>query len=204
MIYLSGHYSAGIARAHPRLGFMVTPETGYRIPSGVTWAADNGCFATPELFDIGRYVTWLGTRADVRDACLFAVAPDRMANAAATLELYPATGRAIRAAGYRAALVAQDGLERLPVPWDDLDCLFVGGTTAWKLSEPAYQLGTEAKRRGKWVHVGRVNGYRRLQNAASAGFDSADGTKLAFGPTANLPMVLTWLDRVNRQRRLFA
>lgn len=36
----------------------------------------------------------------------------------------------IRATGYPAALVAQDGLEHHPVPWDLTDALFLGGTTA--------------------------------------------------------------------------
>lgn len=203
-MFLSGHYSSKIAHAHRQLGFIVTPATGYRLPDGVIWAADNGCFARPEAFDLGRYLAWLESRADQRHDCLFATAPDRVGDAEATLALYLESGAAIRSVGYKAALVAQDGLESLVVPWDGLDCLFIGGSTKWKLSEPAYQLGIEAKRRGLWVHMGRVNGIARLRAAASAGFDSADGTKLAFGPDANLPLVLGWLDSVNSQRSMFA
>ena len=35
----------------------------------------------------------------------------------------------------------------------------------------------EAKRRRKWVHMGRVNSERRIRYAASIGCDSIDGTK---------------------------
>jgi hypothetical protein len=88
--------------------------------------------------------------------------------------------RRIRAAGYRPALVAQDGLEALPVPWEAFDVLFIGGSTAWKLSEACFSLIAEAKRRGKWVHMGRVNSLRRLRIAKSVGCDSVDGTYLRF------------------------
>jgi len=79
------------------------------------------------------------------------------------------------------------------VPWDDFDALFIGGTTAWKLSEAVYQLCQEAKRRGKWVHMGRVNSLRRMRLAESFGCDSADGTMLRFDPNRN---VQGWADHV--------
>ena len=50
----------------------------------------------------------------------------------------------------------------------------------------------EAKRRGKQVHMGRVNSARRYRYAEAIGCDSADGTYIAFGPDVNLPKVLAW------------
>ena len=79
------------------------------------------------------------------------------------------------------------------MPWDEVDCLFIGGTTAWKLSDHAIQLMADAKRRGKWVHVGRVNSKRRYQWCSSHGADSADGTFVAFGPDVNIPRLIRWL-----------
>jgi hypothetical protein len=38
----------------------------------------------------------------------------------------------------------------------------------------------EARRRGVWTHMGRVNSERRLRYAALIGCQSADGTYLAF------------------------
>jgi hypothetical protein len=108
----------------------------------------------------------------------------------------------LRRRGYRAALVAQDGLEQLPVPWDAFDALFVGGTTAWKLSEAAYGLAAEARRRGKCTHLGRVNAWPRLRMAAVSGYDSADGTTLGFNPGRYIPEIRGWLDTLAAQQRL--
>ena len=58
--------------------------------------------------------------------CLFATAPDVVGDAQATLRRAYMLGW-IRYAGLPAALVAQDGLEHLAIPWDDFDALFLGG-----------------------------------------------------------------------------
>jgi hypothetical protein len=62
----------------------------------------------------------------------------------------------IRAVGYPAALVAQDGLEDLPICWSSFDALFLGGTTRWKLGSAAARFAQQARQRGVWVHMGRV------------------------------------------------
>lgn len=69
----------------------------------------------------------------------------------------------------------------------------IGGTTEWKLSEHARGLAAEGRDRGLWIHVGRVNSGRRFSSWAPAA-DSCDGTFLAFGPAANVPRLLEWLD----------
>jgi len=131
------------------------------------------------------------------------VAPDVVGDAEATLKRSMPWLAYIRELGFPAALVAQDGLEAMEVPWDDFDVLFIGGSTDWKLSDHAHALTLEAKRRGKWVHMGRVNSQVRLRRAALTGCDSADGTFIAFGPDVNLPRVLGWLRDVT-QETLFA
>jgi hypothetical protein len=108
----------------------------------------------------------------------------------------------LRALGFPSAFIAQDGLPPRWVAWDEFDALFVGGTTAYKLSEDAYALVAEAKRRGKWCHMGRVNSWRRLRAAAHGGYDSVDGTYLKFGPDVNLPRLRGWLDAMARQPAL--
>lgn len=85
----------------------------------------------------------------------------------------------IRALGYRAAFVAQDGLEDLDVPWRDFDVLFIGGSTAWKLSDAAASVVAEAKRQGKGTHMGRVNSLKRLR-AATGGLVGDGGTATKF------------------------
>jgi hypothetical protein len=104
----------------------------------------------------------------------------------------------IRNLGYPAALVLQDGQEHLPVPFDDLDAVFIGGSTAWKLGPHAADLAAQARTRGLGVHMGRVNSMRRLRHAAAIGCHSVDGTYLAYGPDRNLPTLLRWLATINR------
>lgn len=75
--------------------------------------------------------------------------------------------------------------------------------TEWKLGEAAARLVAAAKARGLWVHMGRVNSYKRIAYAASIGCDSSDGTYLNFGKKAdrliNTLKVFGWLDRVNHR-----
>ena len=57
-------------------------------------------------------------------------------------------------------------------------------------------ISAEAKLRGKGVHMGRVNSYRRIAIADAIGCDTADGTYIAFGPDVNLPKALAWLTKL--------
>lgn len=182
------------------LGYIDTPAQGNKRPAGVAWCADNGAFS--DKFDEGKWWRFLTANAYAAADCLFAVAPDVVGDAVATLERSLPWLPKIRALGYPAALVAQDGLEDLEIPWDEFDCLFIGGTTEWKLSHHARTIAAEAKRRGLWVHMGRVNSERRWKYAAAIGCDSADGTYLVFGPDTNLPKLLAWT-RHNEQPPLF-
>lgn len=158
--------------------------------AGALWCADNGCYS--DKWDADRWWAFLERNAHRADTCLFAVAPDVVGDAAATAERSAPWLARIRELGYPVAYVAQDGLEALPVPWDDFDCLFLGGSTEWKLGPHARALAGEAKRRGKWLHMGRVNSERRFEYARAIGCDSADGTFLTYGPDVNLPQLLAW------------
>lgn len=160
--------------------------------AGAKWCADNGCFSA--RFDEGKWWAFLTRNVARAGTCLFAVAPDVVGDAQATLERSLPWLPRIRALGYPAAFVAQDGLEHLAVPWDEFDCLFLGGSTAWKLGPDAERLAREAKARGKWVHAGRVNSRKRYQHFKAMGCDSADGTFLTFAPKTNLPRVLRWFE----------
>lgn len=185
------------------LAQIATPASGNVVNPGTAWCADNAVFAGKYPGD-DAYLQWLADRQPHVDRCLFAVAPDVVGDAAATLALSAPMLPRIRALGYPAALVAQNGLENLEVPWDSFDCLFIGGDTTWKLGPEARALVAEAKARGKWVHMGRVNSRERIQYAEAIGCDSVDGTYLAFGPDRNLPTVLSWLREIDTQPSLFA
>ncbi|HEU4544470.1 MAG TPA: hypothetical protein VFR23_25290 [Jiangellaceae bacterium] len=183
---------------------IATPRQGKVIPPGATWCADNGCFGRGYPGD-EQWFAWLASFTPEQIArCAFAVAPDVVADAAATLERSLPWLPRIRALGYPAAFVAQDGQEHLTVPWDAFDVLFVGGSTEWKLGSHARAFVIEAKARGKYVHMGRVNSERRIRYAVAIGCDSVDGTYLTFGPDVLLPDVLAWLRGVTTQPTLEA
>lgn len=193
MLYFANPVSVD-AVAHMRagtLGFIDTPAQRVARPAGVAWCADNGCYGKGWPGP-ARWWQWLVDNAADAATCQFATAPDVVGDARATLAASAPWLPRIRQLGYPAALVAQDGLELAPVPWDAFDVLFVGGSTGWKLGAPARALIAEAKRRGKRVHVGRVNSRRRWDYCAALGVDSCDGTMLVYGPTKYLPEVLGW------------
>jgi hypothetical protein len=184
------------------LGQIVTPAAGNRVLLGVDWCADNAVFADHYPGD-EAYLAWLDSRRWAAHRCAFAVAPDVVGDAAATLRRSAPMLPRLREAGYPAALAAQNGLEHLSVPWNEFDVLFLGGDTDWKLGQQARRLSADAKAHGKWVHMGRVNSRRRLQIAAHVGCDSADGTYLAHAPDRNLPRLLDWLKELSDQTALF-
>jgi hypothetical protein len=195
MIYLSGASTPDLRALlpHRALGLMWTPAayTDTQHVFGATYASDNGCFTLGERFNAGVWLRWLA-RMD-RTGCLFAVAPDVVGDAAATLARSAPYFDQLRELGYPVAYVLQNGQEHLPVPWGDIDAVFIGGDTDWKLSAHAARLAYQGKERGKWVHMGRVNSRKRLLRAAVMGCDSADGTFLKFAPHTNLPRLLGWL-----------
>ena len=136
------------------LGMIATPASGNRVEAGVAWIADNACFTGYPGDE--RYLAWLAARAVHRGRCGFATAPDVVGDAAATwVRSRPVLPR-IRALGYRAALVAQDGLEDHDIEWAAFDAVFLGGSTAWKLGPAAAGLTAHARSLGLPVHMGRV------------------------------------------------
>jgi len=221
MLYLVNPSTPPIleAIADLHLGAIMTPRQGNRLPAAGWYAIDNNCgpgkdgkpgagYPGDEAFL--RFLMDLDAvdgsdRCDPDAArCLFAVAPDVLGDAAATLRRSERMLPLIRhATSFPAALVAQNGLEDLDVPWDSFDALFLGGDTTWKLGPGARALTTEAKARGKHVHMGRVNSLKRLRYAEAIGCDSADGTYLTRGPNKNLPVAVGWDRAVNRQTVMF-
>lgn len=199
VMYLSGQIGIVLANPHPNLGVMANPRSlgsgqiAEIIRLSVPWAADNDAFTN---FDERRWMTWLTSIPPAaRALCLFAAAPDVVGDADATLARSTPYLPLIREMGYPVAYVAQDGFDAAVAPWGAIDWLFIGGTTAWKRSERGgYAAIAAGRQHGVRVHVGRVNGGSFLRHCASAGAESADGTKLCFGPDVNLPLVQRWLN----------
>lgn len=204
MQYLSGVITQTLlANPRPELGLMFQPGMGQTSPAFQFWkfACDNGRFAKPDEWNAGDWLEWLAGLRRYRQNCLFAVAPDVVGDAFATLNLSRPYLETIRHLGYRAAFVAQDGFhDAFPDP-DTFDVLFVGGRDDWKFDEDGgYAAARWARAHGKPTHMGRVNGERRTLSMMVSLFDSVDGTYLKYGPDVNWPKLNRWLDTVRDQR----
>jgi N12 class adenine-specific DNA methylase len=207
------------------LGLVITPQHPDYVLKAKAFpvvAIDNAVFSK-DGFDekkfralLSRVVLAPGLKEKVR----FVVAPDVLiknedgsvrGDAAGTLAQFPQWSRAIRAMGLPVAFAAQDGLEGMldQIPWDQMDVLFIAGSTDWKLGKFAdkdqyrnWRRGiiAEARRRGIPVHVGRVNSAQRLNlSVYGHGAVTVDGNYIGHGPAQNLPAVEKWLDLWNQK-----
>lgn len=158
------------------VGQLLTPLTRFQLRDpNLPWAIDNGAFSR---FDADAFLSLLAREAMHQEKCLFVAVPDVVGSARRTLEVFERwKGRII--GKWKLALVCQDGQQDLPIPWDKIDAVFIGGSTNWKCSDHAVRIIKAAKLLGKWVHVGRVNHAPRWKHFEEAGADSADGTGIA-------------------------
>jgi hypothetical protein len=169
------------------LGVLCSPRRVYgEEMDGWPWAADNDAFSK---WDEGRYRDML-ERIRGRTGMLFVTAPDVVGDAMQTWRKFEQWWDDLN--GLPIAYVGQDGHDFAP-PWDFIEAFFVGGTTEWKLGPEAAGLIREAKERGKWVHMGRVNSYERTRYARWLGCDSIDGTQFSWFRDAKLPAALNAL-----------
>lgn len=179
------------------IGIMNTPDVSYDLANfpGVEWAADNGCFN--DRWELGKWQRFLIRNQRHAHRCAFAVAPDVVGDHMATFEKSWPWLEWIRDLGYPVAFVLQNGATVDGVPWGHINGVFVGGDTEWKLGPEAIELCSYAKSIGQFVHVGRVNSYRRLSHCKwLLDADSVDGTYLRW-PDTNLPKLVRMLDRVH-------
>ena len=157
-------------------------------------AADNSAFVG---FDEKRYLRFVAkTPAYIE----WITAPDKVANAEITLDLFDRWYPRIQ--HLPLALVGQDGMEDKELPWSHFDCFFIGGSTRWKLSDAARSLAIEAKRRGKLLHMGRVNSNMRLRYAYDMGCDTVDGTGYSRFSKRLLKPALNYLHKLHLQLTL--
>jgi hypothetical protein len=202
MIYLTGASNAGTRALAPDypVGVMAQPGNGYlrQVQAYRWWAADNGCFAQGERFRFEAFYRWLAAGEEHYEHCLFAVVPDVVYDADATTALFERYGPQMRELPYPLAYVLQNGITVASVPWQRLDVVFIGGDTAWKLGPVAAEIAAEAHHRGKWVHMGRVNSFARLDRARRMLCDSADGTFVKYGGAQNVERLRGWLERLQR------
>ena len=206
-ILLSGSFThiLEITEAYPHfrryIGFLNTPRSYHSFEKLKQYeypiCADNGAFKN---FNLKRWQTFI--KSITPDIPLqWLSVPDRVADMQETLRLY-AKWRPLLAHLPR-ALVAQDSAEDCELPWSDFCCLFIGGSTEWKLSSAARELISEAQARGKWTHIGRVNSDMRLRYAFNLGVDSVDGTGYSQYSRKYLLKALHYVHGLHQQFTLF-
>lgn len=182
---------AAIPELRPYLGDLVVPRARNKVAevcsTGLPVYCDNGAF---NGFDEDLYARmlheWLALAGWV-------TMPDWVGNAAATAGLFDWWTGWLGVHGFDLAdmdwssfpmaFVAQDGFDDddhfdFADIWNCgfVTCLFIGGTTSFKLSRAAADLSARAKGKGWWVHMGRVNSLKRIEHAHKIGCDSVDGS----------------------------
>lgn len=148
-----------------------TPLTANAI-GHAPYGLDNGCFKRFDQKTWERMVKETETIKMAKFICL----PDIVGNAQRTMELFYEFE--LMTNGLPRALVLQDGINDVTIPWRKISAVFVGGSDAFKISPEAIQTCKAAKMLGKWVHVGRVNTVERMQNWRGLA-DSIDGSGIS-------------------------
>ena len=167
----------------PYLGAMLTSNTGNRVDRitswGVPWCADAGCFPV-EAFDPGRYMAMVVRLAEAAVPPVFVVVPDvvRMTEHGpvgdheSTLRQFEVWHPRVAPFDLPLAFVAQD-----------IAAVFIGGSDQFK-DDATADIAAACHERGKWCHLGRVNGRTRLRLALLSDVDSVDGSSLSRFPRA--------------------
>jgi len=181
------------------IGLLAQPWGSSKTHAGWIWAADNGCFSMGKWKE-DRWLSWLSSEHP-RSGCLFATVPDAVGDHESTLIRWRKYRKTVYDLRYPVAFVAQNGALPSNVPWDELDCLFIGGDDWFKTAASTFSLARHARSLGKWVHVGRVNSLKRLLLWRDDA-DSSDGTFLAYGPERNAPRVKHWVESLRAQPTL--
>lgn len=156
---------------------LLVSAAGVLRDEGFPYALDNGAwsaFTQGRPFDDAAFMRALrqmGARAD------WTVIPDIVAGGLASLDMSLRWMRVVLDETQRGMIAVQDGMSP-----DDVSGflgarvgLFVGGSTAWKLSTMR-QWADLARVHGAWCHVGRVNSVRRIGACIASGAHSFDGT----------------------------
>lgn len=154
---------------------LLTPLTRFTPQRpGQHFAIDNGGFSG---FQKDAFLALLAREFPRRSLCRFLAVPDVVASARRTMECFEHWR--YRLTGWPLALVAQDGIEDMDIPWLGISAIFIGGSTQWKMSKAAADVVRAGKICGKWVHAGRVNTPARFEYFDNLGADSIDGTGLS-------------------------
>lgn len=171
------------------------------LKAGCWWMLDNGAYSGKWTLRLWLREMWV--MREYRHTCLGVIVPDVVYNWRRTLLRFLFLFWIPRLLGYRVAFATQDGGRW--VPWLLFDCLFVGGSNEHKRGLEAERLGLAARKRDKWVHVGRCNsGSAMVKHWSWA--NSYDGTTFSRHPTQQEESIINGLSVVRsasaQQRKL--
>ena len=182
-----------------------TPLTNYKL-AGVPYGIDNGCFTK---FDKRAFMK-LVDDADHDDSGLlrWIVCPDMVGDAQRTRELYDHFARK-NLRGLPIAYVLQDNCQYTHIPFGEIRCLFVGGSTFFKSSDTALNAVRTAAMIDPtiMIHIGRVNSWDRARWWIEAGekygftVNSCDGSGMSRFDN-RLEVVLAAIREPDNQHKL--
>jgi len=156
-------------------GQLLTPLTRYSNWGG-EFGIDNGAFSG---FDAATFAKLLEREKGNIERCKFVAIPDVVCNGRRTLEIFKTHDRFVSKA-WPIAMVAQDGIEDLDIPWWSMQAIFIGGGDPWKDSKAVADIVRTALILGKHVHVGRVNTIKRFRWFHDLGAHTCDGSGVAM------------------------
>lgn len=167
------------------------------------WALDNGAwsaFQQQTPFDEDAFSRAIDK---VGEGCDWYVLPDIVAGGMASLELSLKWLDRLRDLPERALIAVQDGItvEDVRDYLGPMVGLFIGGSTAWKLAT-LDAWGALARRKGCYLHVGRVNSLKRINACAQIGANSFDGTSIISFPDS-ITMLTRGVLASHHQQSLF-
>ena len=186
-------------KGNPYIGQLMSPRAANKYMDGFPVAADNSAYSD---WNESRFMRMLD-KIEGKNI-KWVAAPDVVGDAVKTMDLFYRWHNEIKVKRrLPIAYVLQDGQEKIGLPHTGLyDAVFVGGSTDFKLGSTARMYINAARSAGKWVHMGRVNTFRRLKYAIDIGCDSVDGTTFSIEPK-NIKRFVNFLSRHERQTIMF-
>lgn len=178
------------------LGYLVVPKAGNDPESvvslGLPIAADNGAFSG---LDAKAFTLMLLEYWQAKVKLDWVAVPDVVGNAQQTMGLFCQWESVVKGFRFPRAFVLQDGIDLMD--WlnikHSIQCVFIGGTTKFKLSDMARKITADARKIGLPVHMGRVNSRRRIRYAIDIGCTSCDGSGFSKWPDARIPLAVAWI-----------
>ena len=158
------------------------------------YALDNGCCTG---WEEQAFLKRSGRASQLEHKPLWVLLPDVVADHDATMQSWQEWVEQIAEYKIPLAFACQDGATPNTVP-KSASCLFIGGTTHWKL-ENAHRFKGVAD----WLHIGRVNTRQRLSWAKRIGADSVDGTGFFRGDKEQIRAMIDFATGRREQLSLF-